>query len=144
MKIATWFHIIYLLLYIMYIITILRVVACFHRGYKSTIEGLKSCVCCSRGREQEQFPHIPDSIRRDCKCPSFDTRKPNHDKVHLSTVSLDTVSLETGYSKKKTANHCTWCVQSPTKLQSNMTLVLCWLLQFQCPNKSIYLNIEWE
>ena len=51
------------------IITVLRVVVYFHRGYKGTIEGLGSCVCHSIGREQEQYPHIPDRTGGDYKCP---------------------------------------------------------------------------
>ncbi len=54
---------------IMHIITVFRVVICFHRGYKGTIEGLESCVCHSRGKEQEQYQHIPDRIRGDYKHP---------------------------------------------------------------------------
>ena len=68
------------------IITVLRVVVCFHRGYKGTIEGLESFVCHSRGREQEQYPCIPDRIGGDNKYPIVDTRRSNHDEVHSVTA----------------------------------------------------------
>ncbi len=69
----------------MHIITVFRVVICFHRGYKGTIEGLGSCVCHSRGREQEQYQHIPDRIRGDYKRPNFD----NYNNINNSYNSYN-------------------------------------------------------
>ena len=40
------------------IITILRVVKCFQCRHTGAIEELRASVCCSRGREQEQYPRI--------------------------------------------------------------------------------------
>ena len=66
---------------IMHLITILRIIVCFQRRHKGTIEGLGSSVCCSRGRKKEQFPSIPDCTGRNDKGSMVDTRWPNHDEV---------------------------------------------------------------
>ena len=108
---------------IMDIITVLRVVVCFHRGYKGTIEGFGSCVCHSRGREQDQYPPIPDRIGGDYKCPMFDTRRPNHDEVHSVTA------VKWFCWKRITVNPLNTTVLGvsnyQTIVQSEMTLVLC-------------------
>jgi hypothetical protein len=119
MQITTLFHIID----IMHIITVFRIVVCFHRGCKGTIKGLGSCVCRSRGREQEQYSRIPDSIGRDYKRPSFDTQRLNHDEVHSVTA------VKRFRWKQVTINPLHTTVLGVSDLQtivkSKMTLALC-------------------
>ena len=71
---------------IIHIIAILVVIVCFQRRHQGTLEGLGSSVCCSSGREKEQYPSIPDCTGRNDKGSMVDTRWPNHDEVQAVTA----------------------------------------------------------
>ena len=74
------------IIYIMHLITILRIIVCFQRRHQGTLEGLGSSVCCCSGREKEQYPSIPDCTGRNDKGSMVDTRLPNHDEVQAVTA----------------------------------------------------------
>ena len=74
------------IIHINHITTIFRIVVCFHRWHKCTVEGLGPSVCLSRGWEQEQYSGIPDCFLRHYKSSMVDSWRPNHDRVQAVTA----------------------------------------------------------
>ncbi len=105
-----------------------------HKGAVE-LEGLGTSVCCSRGREQEQYPSIPHSRRRHYKGAMVDTRRQNHAEVQ--TVTAVKRFGTRGVAVNPLHTFVLGVSKQQTIIQSEMPPVFVRVLQLQCLNKGI-------
>ena len=106
------------------------------RVHSQTFWTRRRFVLC--GREKEQTPCIPNWIWRHHEGSIINTWRPNHNVVQ-SVAAVKWFCRE-----RVAANPLNTIVLGATKHQTDvqweMSLVLCWICQFQCLKQSIYLQ----
>ena len=123
---------------IMTIIIIIWIIIYFQCWDKCTVKCFGPCVGLWCGRKKEQNPRIPNWIWRDHEGSIINARRQNHYVVQ----SVAAVKWFCRELVAVNALHTTvlGVAKHQTVVQCEMALALPWICQFQCLQKSIYLN----
>jgi hypothetical protein len=98
------------IIYMMHIITVFRVVVCFHRGYKGTLKDLDPVSVIAEA-ENKSSTRSYQTESGETTIPHFRYQEAESWRGPFGDCS-EMPSLEKDYCKPD-EHHCTWCFQSP-------------------------------